>query len=87
MVEVREEWGDDSIWLNDRVVGSGRAVVEPVVALAMVAAYSATLKFGTSVLVLPLRNPVVLAKELATLDYLSGGRLLPAVGLGSDLAE
>lgn len=53
----------------------------------MVAAYSSTLKFGTSVLVLPLRNPIVLAKELATLDYLSGGRLLPAVGLGSDLAE
>jgi probable F420-dependent oxidoreductase len=40
------------------------------------------LKFGTSVLVVPGRNPVVLAKELATLDRLSGGRLLPAVGLG-----
>src|SRR5205085_4271907 len=53
----------------------------------MVAAYSSTLKFGPSVLAVPLRNPVLLAKELATLDYLSHGRLLPAVGLGSDLAE
>jgi probable F420-dependent oxidoreductase len=50
----------------------------------MIAAYSDTLKFGTSVLALPLRNPVLLAKELATLDYLSKGRLLPAVGLGQE---
>ena len=40
------------------------------------------MKLGMSVLVLPGRNPVVLAKELATLDRLSGGRLLPAFGLG-----
>jgi probable F420-dependent oxidoreductase len=53
----------------------------------MVAALSSTLKFGPSVLAVPLRNPVLLAKELATLDYLSNGRLLPAVGLGNDLAE
>ena len=50
----------------------------------MVAAYSDTLKFGTSVLQLPVRNPVVLAKELATLDYLSNGRVLPAIGLGQE---
>src|SRR5262249_24401239 len=40
------------------------------------------LKFGMSVMVLPGRNPIVLAKELATLDRLSNGRLLPAFGLG-----
>ena len=42
------------------------------------------LKFGTSTLVLPTRNPIVLAKELATLDFLSQGRLFPAIGLGGD---
>ena len=41
------------------------------------------LKFGTSVLVVPGRNPMLLAKELATIDRLSNGRLLPAVGLGA----
>ncbi len=83
LVELGEQHGYDSIWLSDRVVG-GRFPLEPVVALSMVAAYSDTLKFGTSVIALPLRNPVLLAKELATLDYLSKGRLLPAVGLGQE---
>src|SRR5687768_12069687 len=85
-VEVGEEFGFDSIWLSDRIVG-GRFPLEPVVALSMVAAYSRKLKFGPSVLAIPLRNPVLLAKELATLDFLSHGRLLPAVGLGNDMAE
>jgi probable F420-dependent oxidoreductase len=83
LVELGDEHGYDSLWLSDRVVG-GRFPLEPLVALSMVAAYSDTLKFGTSVLALPLRNPVLLAKELATLDYLSKGRLLPAIGLGQD---
>ena len=83
LVDIGEKWGYDSIWLSDRVVG-GRFPLEPVVALSMIAAYSETLKFGTSVLALPLRNPVLLAKELATLDYLSKGRLLPAIGLGQE---
>ena len=42
------------------------------------------MKLGTSTLVLPTRNPIVLAKELATLDFLSQGRLFPAFGLGGD---
>ena len=83
LVHLGEEHGYDSIWLSDRVVGR-RFPLEPVVALSMIAAYSDTLKFGTSVIALPLRNPVLLAKELATLDYLSKGRLLPAVGLGQE---
>ena len=83
LVEVGERCGYDSIWLSDRVVGE-RFSPEPLIALAMVAAYSDTLKFGTSVLQLPVRNPVVLAKEIATLDYLSNGRVLPAIGLGQE---
>ena len=86
LVAVGETYGYDSIWLSDRIVG-GRFPLEPVVALTMVAALSETMKFGPSVLALPLRHPVLLAKELATLDVLSGGRLLPAVGLGSDPRE
>ena len=52
-------------------------------ALAFAAGRTEKLKLGTSVLVVPGRNPVVLAKELASLDRLSNGRLLPAVGLGA----
>ena len=83
LVEVGDRHGYDSIWLSDRVVGE-RFSPEPLVALSMVAAYSDRLKFGTSVLQLPIRNPVLLAKEIATLDYLSNGRFLPAIGLGQE---
>ena len=58
--------------------------MEPMIALSFIAARTTKLKFGTSVLALPLRNPTVLAKEIATLDFLSGGRSLPAVGLGTE---
>ena len=83
LVSVGEEFGYDSLWLSDRVVGQ-RCVPDPMVALSMVAGYSESLKFGTSVLQLPVRNPVIVAKEIATLDCLSGGRFLPAVGLGPE---
>ena len=83
LVSVGDEYGYDSIWLSDRVVGE-RFSPEPLIALSMVAAYSDRLKFGTSVLQLPIRNPVVLAKEMATLDFLSNGRFLPAIGLGQE---
>jgi probable F420-dependent oxidoreductase len=83
LVAVGDAYGYDSIWLSDRIV-SHQFSLEPIVALATVAGYSERLKFGTSVLALPLRNPVVLAKQIATLDYLSQGRCFPAVGLGQE---
>ena len=69
----------DSLWLSERISGPAP---DPVVAMSMAAARTQRLKFGMSVMVLPGRNPIVLAKELATLDRMSGGRLLPAFGLG-----
>jgi len=69
----------DSLWLSERISGDAP---DPLIALAYAAARTTRLKLGTSVLVVPGRNPVLLAKELATLDRLAGGRLLPAVGLG-----
>ncbi len=82
-VDLAENLAIDSLWLSDRVV-SETLSLEPVVALSWVAARTRKMKFGTSVMALPLRNPTVLAKELATLDFLSGGRLLLAIGLGRD---
>ena len=83
LVELGDRYEYDSIWLSDRIC-SDRFSLEPVVALSLVAGYSDRLKFGTSVLALPLRNPVVLAKQVATLDWLSQGRFFPAVGLGQE---
>jgi alkanesulfonate monooxygenase SsuD/methylene tetrahydromethanopterin reductase-like flavin-dependent oxidoreductase (luciferase family) len=56
--------------------------LEPLTALAAAARRTRRLKFGTAVLVLPFRIPLLTAKGLATLDLLSGGRVFPAVGVG-----
>ncbi|MEP6660439.1 MAG: TIGR03854 family LLM class F420-dependent oxidoreductase [Acidimicrobiales bacterium] len=69
----------DSLWLSERVGGESP---DPVVGMAYAAGRTRRLKFGTSVMVLPGRNPVLVAKALASLDRMSGGRLLPAFGLG-----
>ncbi|MDQ3758212.1 MAG: LLM class flavin-dependent oxidoreductase [Actinomycetota bacterium] len=84
-VDGLERLGYDSLWFSERLTGSA---LDPVVAAAVAAGRTTRLKLGFSVLVLPGRNPVVLASELASLDVLSNGRLLPAVGLGAaDPAE
>src|SRR5438034_2018367 len=74
----------DSIWLSDRL-SSPAPVPEVMSSLAAIAARTEKLKFGASVLVLPYRTPVVAAKEMATIDWLSRGRLFPAVGVGVEL--
>ncbi len=84
LADLCESSGIDSLWLSERL-SSPIPVLEPLTTLAAVAARTRRIKFGPSVLVLPFRTPVVVAKELATIDYLSGGRLLPAVGIGVEL--
>jgi probable F420-dependent oxidoreductase len=79
VVDALEQLGFDSLWLSERI---GGAAPDPLVGMAYAAGRTTRLKFGMSVMVLPGRNPIVLAKELATLDRLSNGRLLPAFGLG-----
>jgi probable F420-dependent oxidoreductase len=80
IVTALEAQGFDSLWASERV---NAVAPDPLMALAVAAGCTRRLKLGTSVLVLPGRNPVLLAKELASLDRLSEGRLLPAVGLGA----
>ncbi len=81
-VDLVEESGLDSIWLNDRIRNPTPAL-EPISAIAMIAGRTQRIKFGMSVAVLPVRDPIVLAKELATIDFLCEGRMLPAFGLGA----
>jgi len=86
-----ERLGFDSVWAHDHVfnVGhvreriGGRPYYEPLTLLAYVAARTSRVRLGTSVLVLPYHNPIRLAKAAATLDVLSGGRLILGVGVGA----
>jgi probable F420-dependent oxidoreductase len=62
--------------------GEDAAIPDPLVWLTWVAAHSSRLLLGTGVLILPQRNPAILAKEVATLDLMSGGRVRLGVGVG-----
>jgi len=79
LVDNLERLRFDSLWLSERVNGPA---LDPVVAMTFAIARTERLKVGASVMVLPGRNPVLLAKTMASLDQLSSGRLLPAFGLG-----
>src|ERR1700704_2338257 len=84
-VDALEGHGFDSLWLSERLTGD---CPDPLIGLAVAAGRTKKLNPGTSVQVLPGRNPVLVAKAWASLDRLSGGRALPAFGLGvADPAE
>ena len=86
-----EELGFDSVWASDHVFNSGHVLqrigdkpyYEPMTILSYVAATTKSVLLGTSVLVLPNHNPINLAKTAATLDVMSGGRLVLGVGVGA----
>jgi probable F420-dependent oxidoreductase len=85
LVRGLERGGFDSLWVTERV---NSETGDPVVTLTYAAALSTRLKLGTAVMVLPGRQPALLAQQLASLDRLAAGRLLPAFGLGRrDAAE
>jgi probable F420-dependent oxidoreductase len=78
-----ERWDIDSVWVSDRIAAP-RPTLDPIVFMSYMASRLRNMKFGTSALVLPTRHPVLLAKQLATLDFLCKGRLLLVVGIGGD---
>ena len=82
-VDLCEESGIDSMWQTDRLI-SESAHLECVTAMAALMGRTRRLKFGMNVLCLGYRDPVLVAKQCATIDMLSEGRLLPQFGLGSD---
>jgi len=73
--------GFDSLWLQERIIGDF-TMLEPVTLLSYIAAVATKIRLGTSVILLPLRNPLQLAKAYSTLDVMSGGRAIIGVGLG-----
>ncbi len=95
LAERAETLGFDSVWVHDHVFNvahvleriGDRPYYEPLALLSYVAARTTRVRLGTSVLVLPYHNPVRLAKTAATLDVLSGGRLVLGVGVGAVESE
>lgn len=83
-----EQLGFDSIWVSDHIVipfsheGFGDTFYEPIVTLSYLASITNRVRLGTSVLILPYKNPVVLAKMIATLDSICCGRIIFGVGSG-----
>ena len=80
-----EQLGFDSLWVWDHVllgVEPNFPIIESLTLLTAIAARTKKIKLGTGILVLPLRNPVVLAKQLASMDRLSCGRLLMGMASG-----
>ena len=77
-----EEIGYEGGWVAEQVVGD-RRLVEPVVLLSYVAGITSVLGLGCSVFILPQRQPVTFAKQLAGLDLMSGGRLTVGLGIGA----
>lgn len=90
---LAEELGYDSLWGGEHVVvpsprvepspmDPDEPILDPVVALAHLAAHTEHIRLGTGLVVLPQRNPLVLAKQVASLDAVSGGRLILGLGVG-----
>src|SRR3984957_1352642 len=80
-VPKAETLGYESLWVQEQII-TDALILEPVTLLTHAAALSSRVRLGTSVLLLVLRNPVQLAKCLASLDQLSQGRLTVGVGIG-----
>jgi probable F420-dependent oxidoreductase len=76
-----ESLGYESLWVQEQMI-TDVAILEPVALLTYVAALTSRVRLGTAVLLTVVRNPVELAKTLATIDQLSGGRLIVGVGIG-----
>jgi probable F420-dependent oxidoreductase len=93
IAQLAESAGFDSLWAGEHVVlpdpqvspspmAPADRILDPVVALTFLAAHTRQIRLGTGIIILPQRNPLVLAKELASLDELSGGRLIFGIGAG-----
>jgi len=81
-----EASGIDSIWQTDRLV-SKEPNLETLAAMAAIAGATERIRFGMNVASIALRDPLITAKQCATIDRLSDGRLLPAFGIGSALSR
>ena len=98
VAKAAEAAGFESVWTGEHVVlpdpqappsplPPQYPLLDPAIALAFVAAHTTKIKVGTGIIILPQRNPLVLAKELASVDVVSNGRLIFGLGIGYLKAE
>ncbi|MGI0085145.1 MAG: LLM class flavin-dependent oxidoreductase, partial [Nitrososphaerales archaeon] len=83
--ELAESLGFDSLWVWDHLLLGSRKVfpvLESLTTLSAIGARTKSIKLGTSVLIMALRNPVVLAKVLSTIQYMTQGRLILGAAVG-----
>ena len=85
-VEMCEDSTVDSIWQTDRLI-TDNPMLESLTTMAAIAGATERLKFGVNVVALGWRDPLVVAKQCASIDFLSAGRLLPAFGIGTPRGE
>src|ERR1700720_4154945 len=83
VAERAEEWGLDSFWLSAHLLAPSPEL-DVVATLSLIASRTSRIKLGPSVFLLNLRHPLITAKAFATLDYLSNGRMVMAVGTGRE---
>jgi alkanesulfonate monooxygenase SsuD/methylene tetrahydromethanopterin reductase-like flavin-dependent oxidoreductase (luciferase family) len=86
LVRLVDDCGYDSLWVGDHIAFAV-AIFDPLLQLAQAAVVSRRLKLGTNVYLVPLRHPVPVAKQVATLDHLSEGRLIFGVGVGGEFPK
>ena len=86
--ELAEELGYDSVWTTEHIIVGPEGVdpygrvYDPLVTLGWIAGWTKRIGLGTSIVLVPLHNPMHLAKEVATLQQLSGGRFTLGLGMG-----
>src|SRR5205823_8405159 len=86
LVRLVDDCGYDSLWVGDHLAFAV-AILDPLLQLAQAAVVSRRLKLGCNVYLLPLRHPVPVAKQVATLDHLTEGRLIFGVGVGGEFPQ
>src|SRR3990170_1862642 len=82
-IRAVEEFGYDSFWTGEHIVYH-RPILEALTVLTRAAALTSRIKVGPATLIMPLPPPTMLAKQFASLDVMSGGRVLLTVGVGGD---
>jgi probable F420-dependent oxidoreductase len=86
LVELVDRCGYDSLWCGDHI-SFPASILDPLLQLALAAVVSRRLTFGTAVYLLPLRHPVPVAKQVASLDHLTEGRFIFGVGVGGEFPK
>ena len=83
-IRAVEEFGYDSFWTGEHIVYH-RPILESITVLTYAAALTSRIRIGPATMILPLRHPTIIAKQISSLDVLSNGRVTMTIGVGASL--